>query len=234
MAEIELQRQAVLLKWIDEQLPIIASKCQTSDIRSGTQGDHQLTSKNLVKRKRAMEESAHVKDSRSKVKFVDIHDSTVSLTVNTNDRDSRLAGLPQRKAARRSYTNKQQRSKSMHQEAHAVLIPAYASGVFELSQKRCLNRHHCSIRLVHPEFLNLEQETAKLELEGLYERHPKAPIAVVIKHRQHGMSAAKRFQHMARALCQALERSTLSLLNQFGGFRRSQRISQRPIVHYRK
>jgi hypothetical protein len=31
-AKTELERQNVLLKWIDEQLPIIASECQTPTI----------------------------------------------------------------------------------------------------------------------------------------------------------------------------------------------------------
>ena len=54
-AEIDLQRQNVLLKWIDKQLPIIASECQTLAISRHVLNNCRsaLISTSLGKRKRS-------------------------------------------------------------------------------------------------------------------------------------------------------------------------------------
>jgi hypothetical protein len=85
-AEIDLQRQNVLLKWIDEQLPIIASECQRSVI--GTQATNDCRSAsistNLGKRKRSSDQTCHVKNSRRRVQFTE-PSNTKSLPVENAD-----------------------------------------------------------------------------------------------------------------------------------------------------
>jgi hypothetical protein len=85
-AEIDLQRQNVLLKWIDEQLPIIASECQRSVI--GTQATNDCRSAsistNLGKRKRSSDQTCHVKNSRRRVQFTE-PSNTKSLPVEPAD-----------------------------------------------------------------------------------------------------------------------------------------------------
>ena len=95
-AESQLQREAVLLKWIDEQLPIIASECRTLGICSETQDVRQssLISTNLGKRERSVEEPAYVKDSSRKVEFADSASVALSPAINTNSRTTKA--LPQR------------------------------------------------------------------------------------------------------------------------------------------
>ncbi|KAK3700523.1 hypothetical protein LTR37_015924 [Vermiconidia calcicola] len=134
-AEIELERQAVLLEWIGEQLPIIASECASSYICSDTRDDCQSTSirTKLGKRKRLTEESAHMKICRRKVADADPHNSAVPLATNTDERDSTLYALPQRKAGR---TSRHQRSRNTHQEAHAVLSPTHRYEGSKPSQKK--------------------------------------------------------------------------------------------------
>jgi hypothetical protein len=93
-AEIHLQRQNVLLKWIDEQLPIIASECQASALSMQATNDCRSasTSTNLGKRKRSADESCHVKDSRRRVEFAEPCDTESLPVKNADARGSRPAG----------------------------------------------------------------------------------------------------------------------------------------------
>ena len=136
-AGIELRRQAVLLKWIAEQLPMIAAECRTSGFRSAAQDTRRsnLISTNLGKRKRSMEDPAQIKDSRRKVEFADHPSPTLSPVINTNSRASTIKALPQRKAAPISRTGKHQRRKATHQETHD-LSTRHGSKVSTPSQKK--------------------------------------------------------------------------------------------------
>jgi len=104
-AELELKRHAVFLKWMDEQLPIIAS-----DIRSEIGDNLQLSSisTHLGKRKRSTEDamdrtagqrkiskSHHVTDSRRKGELEKGPGSTVSPAINTDSQSSKLVDLLQ-------------------------------------------------------------------------------------------------------------------------------------------
>ena len=104
-AEADLKRQAVLLKWIDEQLPIIASECRQLGPRSETRGDHQSssTSTHLGKRKRSMKETTDLAISRRKLarscrgRENNQHtpNSVASPVINANNQNSTLAALAQ-------------------------------------------------------------------------------------------------------------------------------------------
>ena len=119
-AEIELERQNVLLKWIDEQLPIIASECQTSAISTHLPNECQSASisTNLGKRKRSANDTGHVKDSRRRVEFAEPCDTELLPVKNADIRDSRLAGLPKSQAPRTPNT-RQRRHRNAHLEACA-------------------------------------------------------------------------------------------------------------------
>ena len=119
-AKTELERQNVLLKWIDEQLPIIASERQTPTISTHVPNDCQSTSigTSLGKRKRLASQTGHAKDSRRRVKFVEPCNTELLPVKNTDDRDSRLAGLPKSQAPRTPNT-RQQHYRNAHQEAGA-------------------------------------------------------------------------------------------------------------------
>lgn len=106
-AEIGLERQNVLLKWIDEQLPIIASECRTSAI-----------STNLGERKRSVNDTGHVGDSRRRVEFAEPCNTELFPVKNVDDRGSRLAGLPKTQAPRTPNT-RHRRHRNTHLEACA-------------------------------------------------------------------------------------------------------------------
>ena len=119
-AEIELARQNVLLKWIDEQLPIIASESQTSAISAHLSNECQSTSisTNLGKRKRSVNDAGHVKDSRRRVEFAEPCDTELSPVKNADDRGSRLAGLAKTQAPRTPNT-RHRRHRNTHLESCA-------------------------------------------------------------------------------------------------------------------
>ena len=109
-AERELKRHAVFLKWIDEQLPIIASECAPSGINSEIGDDRQLSSvsTHLGKRKRAKEDT--MDRTASQWKISKPHDVTVrrrkgelekrpgspvAPAINTDSQTSKLVDQPQ-------------------------------------------------------------------------------------------------------------------------------------------
>ena len=108
-AEIELERQNVLLKWIDEQLPIMTSECQTSAISTHIPNDCQSasTGTNLGKRKRSANQTDHVKDSRRRVEFAEPCDTESLPVKNADVRGSRPADRPKREAPRTPNTRYQ-------------------------------------------------------------------------------------------------------------------------------
>ena len=137
-AERELKRHAVFLKWIDEQLPIIASECQSSGIRSESRDDHQSdsVSTHLGKRKRSTEDatdrtaghrkltkSRHVTDGRRKGEVDNTPESAASLTINTDSRDLELVDLPQHSV----HGSQPQRSKRIATSRTEAKVPNLAA-----------------------------------------------------------------------------------------------------------
>ena len=104
-AKRESSRQVVFLRWIDEQLPIIASECAVSGNRSEIRNDHQSSSvsTHLGKRRRSTEDmtdcttrprklskSGDVKESRRQDETGNASDSPVSPPINNDTEESRL------------------------------------------------------------------------------------------------------------------------------------------------
>jgi hypothetical protein len=119
-AEIELERQNVLLKWIDEQLPIIASECQMPAISTHVPNDCQSASigTSLGKRKRSTYQTGQVKDSRRRVEFAELCDPGILPIKDADIRDSTFANLPESEAPRARNT-RHQRHRNGHLEARA-------------------------------------------------------------------------------------------------------------------
>ena len=119
-AEIELQRQNVLLKWIDEQLLIIASECQTSVIGTHVSNDCESpsVSTSLGKRKRSTDQAGHVKDSRRRVEFAEPCDTELPPVKHADVRSSKPANLPESEAPRTPNTGRR-RHRNAHLEARA-------------------------------------------------------------------------------------------------------------------
>ena len=119
-AKRELERQNVLLKWIDEQLHSIASECQTSAISTNVPNDCQSVSKgtSLGKRKRSTDQIGHVKDSRRRVEFAEPCDTELPPVRNADIRGSRFAGRPKSQASRTPNT-RHRRHRNTHLEACA-------------------------------------------------------------------------------------------------------------------
>ena len=119
-ADEVLPRQNVLLKWIDEQLLIIASECQTSVIGTHVSNDCESpsVSTSLGKRKRSANQTGHVKDSRRRVEFVEPCDTESLPVKNADIRESRRADLSKSQAPRKPNT-RQRRHRNAHQEACA-------------------------------------------------------------------------------------------------------------------
>ena len=136
-AEIELERQKVLLKCIDEQLPIIASECQTSAFSTHLPNDYQTASigTSLGKRKRPAHPTSHVKDSRRRVEFAEPRDTALSPVKNADDRGSRLAGLPKTQAPRTPNTGHRRR-RNAHLEAYADGDTIHTSDISSLVRRR--------------------------------------------------------------------------------------------------
>ena len=137
-AERKLKRHAVFLKWIDEQLPIIASECQLSGIRSESRDEHQSdsVSTHLGKRKRSTEDatdrtaghrklskSCHVTNGRAKVEVDNTPDSAASLPINTDSRDLELVDLPQHSVR----GSQPQRSKRIATSRREATVPNLAA-----------------------------------------------------------------------------------------------------------
>ena len=104
-AQRELKRHAVFLKWIDEQLLMVASECAPLDVPSHFQDHDQSSSvkSQLGKRKRSTEDiidhtashrklskSCHQMNSGSKSELHSAPSFTVSSVINTSSQDSRL------------------------------------------------------------------------------------------------------------------------------------------------
>jgi hypothetical protein len=70
----------------------------------------------LGKRKRLASQTGHAKDSRRRVEFAEPCNTELLPVKNTDDRDSRLAGLPKSQAPRTPNT-RQQHHRNAHQEA---------------------------------------------------------------------------------------------------------------------
>ena len=123
-AEIDLGRQNVLLKWIDEQLPIIASECQTSitskHLPNGCQSSSEGVS--LGKRKRSTNQTGHVRDCRSRVEFADSSDLEPSPAKISCDRDRNHKSPPPK---RRRSRHRQHRRKPMEAPADGDTIPVF-------------------------------------------------------------------------------------------------------------
>ena len=119
-AKTELERQNVLLKWIDEQLPIIASECQMPTISTHVPNDCQSASKgtSLGKRKRSTDQTGHIKDSRRRVEFAEPCDTELPPIKHANVRSSNPADLPESEAPR-APNNRHQRHRNTHLEACA-------------------------------------------------------------------------------------------------------------------
>ena len=119
-AEISLERQNILLKWIDEQLPIIASECQTSVISTHLPNDCQSTSigTSLGKRKRSIDQTGHVKDSRRRVEFAEPCDTESPPVKHADVRSSKPADIPESEAPRMPNTRRW-RHRNAHMEACA-------------------------------------------------------------------------------------------------------------------
>lgn len=94
-ARIDLERQSVFLKWIDEQLPIIAFECKTSTLSTQAPNDCQPPSRgtSLGKRKRLADQIGHIKTSRRRVGFADSCDPEPSPARNAVNRNSRPTSL---------------------------------------------------------------------------------------------------------------------------------------------
>ena len=113
-AGIDLERQNVLLKWIDEQLPIIASECQTSTtgkhLPNGCQSPSEGVS--LGKRKRSTNQTGHVRDCRRRVGFADLSDLEPSPAKSQPPK-------------RRHVRHRQHRRKPMEAPADGDTIPVF-------------------------------------------------------------------------------------------------------------
>ena len=270
-AEIKLERQAVLLEWIDEQLPIIASECASSYICSDTRDDRQSTSisTNLRKRKRSAEESSHMKNGRRKVAFAEPPNSAVPPAINTNERDFILYASPQRKAGRHS---RHQRPRNTHRGAHAVLSPTHGSESSKPSQKKpspkpanfSRSRSHAKLDLVQTESEQLSIQagsntrtsaTAHNSERGLLRPACSFPVFKAQTRGRKARGGKVRLTSLGNK--QGCDGQPQSRQDEVPGkistackntvprvrtnrrlaakpVRRSQRISQRPTVHYSK
>ena len=125
-AEIDLERQSVLLKWIDEQLHIIASECQTSANSTPVleNGPPASVGTSLGKRKRSTDHPGHVKDCRRRVEFAGSCDLERSPAKNAVDRNAEAASVHKSQPSNRSNTrHREDRRKPMEACADGESIP---------------------------------------------------------------------------------------------------------------
>ena len=146
-AEIELGRQNVLLKWIDEQLPIIASECQTAVISTQLPNDCQSTSirTSLGKRKRSTDQTSHVKDSRRRVEFAEPCDTELPSVKHADVRSSKPADLPESEAPRTPNTRRR-RHRNAHLEARANDDTIHTLHISDAEHRKCLPKKTNSSR----------------------------------------------------------------------------------------